>query len=52
MTRDEYLQAVGRTVAAFLDTLNECIAEGRPIEEINDEFMLELYEQTGDKSRA
>lgn len=52
MKREEYLQAIGRTVAVFLDTLDECIVEGRPVEEINDEFMLEFYEQTGDKRRV
>jgi hypothetical protein len=51
MDREQYVKALGLAFGNFMATLEECLHDNLSLEEINDEFMLELYEQTKDKRR-
>lgn len=52
MTRKEYTERIQLALDMFVDTLEELLQDGASLEEINDELMLEIYEQTGDSRRA
>jgi len=53
MTLGQYMAALDEAVREFKERLVDHLWEdGLPLEEINDELMLEIYERTQDSRRA